>query len=184
MTFSGSSSLNGKLKVDVDSSGASVYIYMMPNNFNKETSDTIGIVENNQIKAKVETGSFEVPSDWTIFIAYNVGYLDGFINVKSWAEEYTKSDKQWISEWAPTGTYYVDEEEIARLQAEREALAEEERLEQERLEAEILAQQELERQASADAEATRKAQEAIAKLEEEQRKIAEKQAQRKEEQEQ
>ena len=183
MTFGGSSNLNGKVKVDIESSGASVYVYMMPNNFNKEASDTIGIVENNEIKAKVESASYEVPSDWTVFVAYNVGYLDGAITIKSWAEEYTKADKQWITEWAPTGTFYVDEEEIARLAAERAALDEEERLEQERIEAEILEQQELERQAAADAEGARKAQEAIAKLEEEQRQIEEKQAQRKEDQE-
>ena len=97
MSFTGASTLNGKVIVDVTSKGASVYLYMMPNKFSKEASDTIGIVENNQIKAKVESGSYEVPTDWTIYIAYNVGYLDGNIDIKSWAEEYTAKDKTKIN---------------------------------------------------------------------------------------
>ena len=36
--------------------------------------------------------------------------------------------------WQPTGTYYVDEEEIARLAEAKKALEEKERLEQEELE--------------------------------------------------
>ena len=47
MVFSAVSTLNGKLIVDIEGSGASVYVYMMPNKFSLEASDTIGIVENN-----------------------------------------------------------------------------------------------------------------------------------------
>jgi hypothetical protein len=49
MTFTATTSLNGKVMVSLQAKGASVYIYMMPNNFNKEISDTVGILENNQI---------------------------------------------------------------------------------------------------------------------------------------
>lgn len=145
MTIGGSSTLNGKLIVDIESEGASVYLYMMPNQFSKDASDTVGIVENNQIKAKVDYGSFEVPTDWSVYIVYNVGYMGGNINVKSWAQEYTEKDKTKIDgDWQPTGTYFISEEELARIEAERAALEEEERKEQERIQAEILAQQEKE----------------------------------------
>lgn len=138
MSFTAESSLNGKVKVELTAKGASIYVYMMPNNFNTEVYNTVGILENNQIFAKVEKGTYEVPTDWTIYVAYNVGYLDGSIKVKTWAEEYTSADKTKIKDaWAPTGTYYIDEEELARLQAEKEALEEQERLEQERIEKQI-----------------------------------------------
>ena len=180
MSFTGASTLNGKVIVDVTSKGASVYLYMMPNKFSKEASNTIGIVENNQIKAKVESGSYEVPTDWTVYIAYNVGYLDGNIEIKSWAEEYTAIDKTKIDgDWQPTGTYFITQEELDQIAAEQAAMEEEARLEleeQQRIQAEILAQQELERQAASDAEAAREAQEAIRKLEEQQKAIEEKKA--------
>jgi hypothetical protein len=125
MTFKAESTLNGKLKISIESTGATIYVYMMPNAFNKEVSNTIGILENNQIKAKVTTGTYEVPTDWSFHLAYNVGYLDGFVSVKSWVEEYTKVDVSKITnEWQPTGTYYIDEEELARIQAEKLALEE------------------------------------------------------------
>ena len=122
MTFSADKSLNGKVKVSIEAKGASVYVYMMPNNFNTGVSDTIGILENNQIKAKILKGTYYVPTDWTVYVAFNTGYLDGNIRINSWVEEYVKADKTKIeNDWAPTGTFYLDEEEIARLKAEKEA---------------------------------------------------------------
>ena len=109
MQFQGDPKLNGKIKIQLDSKGAYVYIYMMPNRFNKEVSNTIGILENNKIIENKDYSSksaiFEVPTDWTIYITYNVGYLDGYVSVRSWAEEYTLADKSKIAnEWMPTGT--------------------------------------------------------------------------------
>jgi hypothetical protein len=126
MAFSGASNLNGKVIVDVTSKGASVYLYMMPNKFSKDASDTVGIVENNQIKARVESGSYEVPTDWTAYIAYNVGYLDGDIEIVSWAEEYTSKDKTKIDgDWQPTGTYFITQEELDQIAANEAAMEEE-----------------------------------------------------------
>jgi flagellar biosynthesis GTPase FlhF len=168
MEFTADQSLNGKHKISIESEGATIYVYMMPNAFNTDLSNTYGILENNQIKAKVTSGTYEVPTDWTLLIAYNVGYLDGRVSVRSWAEEYTKADEAKISsEWEPTGTYYVDEEELARIAAEKAALEEQERLEQERIEKELREQEEKERQAAADAQAAKEAQEEKARLEKE-----------------
>ena len=75
-----------------------------------------------------------MPTDWTMYLAYNIGYLQGNIKVRSWAERYTKDDLTMINDvWQPTGTYYIDAEEVARLKAEQEALQAAEKAAQEEL---------------------------------------------------
>ena len=115
ITHGASPLLNGRLTAEVEVKGASAYVYLMPNNFK---GDTIGIFENNIVTAKLDSGTYQVPSDWTIYVTYNVGYLDGFVRVKSWAKEYTPEDILFVESWRPTGTYYISPEEKARLAAE------------------------------------------------------------------
>ena len=59
---------------------------MVPNNFNQENFNTIGLIENNMVYAykKKGNGIYEVPSDWSIHIAYNVGMFSGSIAVETW----------------------------------------------------------------------------------------------------
>jgi len=82
--------LNGKLVVDVSNvENANAYIFLQPNSFSNEISDTHGILENNMIYALTKekqrtSGSFEVPADWTIGIAYNVGNFAGGVSMTTW----------------------------------------------------------------------------------------------------
>ena len=48
-----------------------------------------------------------MPTDWTTFVVFNKGSLQGSIILSSWVEEYTESDKVKIDGiWQPTSTYY------------------------------------------------------------------------------
>jgi hypothetical protein len=107
--------LNGKIRIKLESKGAYVYVYMMPNRFNTKLSNTVGILENNMIKENLQYSSksnmIEVPTDWTIYIQYNIGYLDGYMKVTSEAMEYSAEDADHITnDWAPTGTYFLSQE--------------------------------------------------------------------------
>jgi hypothetical protein len=44
----------------------------------------------------VATGSFAVPSDWSIYVIYNKGYLNGNITIESWVEQYNIGDEEDI----------------------------------------------------------------------------------------
>jgi hypothetical protein len=55
----------------------------MPNSFTTAHT-TQGVLENNQIDARVKTGSiFEAPADWTIYLVYNKGNAAGTIRLTS-----------------------------------------------------------------------------------------------------
>lgn len=81
MMITGSSSLNGKLTVEINKvEDSTVYVYLQPNNF-KNDLNTIGLIENNKVythNSKTKFGrQYIVPSDWTVFLVYNVGYSSG-----------------------------------------------------------------------------------------------------------
>ena len=67
---------------------------MVPNNFNKEKFNTVGLIENNMVYAykKRDNRPFKVPSDWTIHIAYNVGMFSGSVAAETWVEEFSEGD--------------------------------------------------------------------------------------------
>ena len=128
--------MNGKLTVEIQNvDDATLYIYLQPNNFNEEEMKTVGIIENNKVYnhySWTKAGRrYTVPSDWTIFLVYNVGYVNGGISVKSWVSPYTEKDLAKIAgSWQPTGTYWVNATAIAlekAAQEERERKAEEDR---------------------------------------------------------
>lgn len=57
---------------------------------------------------------YEIPSDWTAYLIYNVGYGSGSITVKSWLDQYTEDDISKIDTvWQPTGTYWVNQTQLA-----------------------------------------------------------------------
>jgi hypothetical protein len=72
LVFKADSALNGKIVVDLlEVTNANVYVYKMPNSFTTSHT-TQGVLENNQIDARVQSGSiFEAPADWTIYLIYN-----------------------------------------------------------------------------------------------------------------
>jgi hypothetical protein len=64
----------------------------------------------------------EVPTDWTVYIQYNIGYLDGYLKVNSEALEYSAADADHITnDWSPTGTYYLSPEQRQRMEEEAQA---------------------------------------------------------------
>ena len=76
--ISANAGLNGKLIVNLEKvEGVNVFIFLQPNNFNKELSVTHGILENNMLYSitvyvNQETKKkYMVPTDWTIIISYN-----------------------------------------------------------------------------------------------------------------
>ena len=89
--------------VDIETvRNANAYIFLQPNNFNKDISISHGILENNMMyeisiyKGKTK-GKYEVPTDWTVFISYNyVREEAGSIAVKSWVDEFTDKDVVFI----------------------------------------------------------------------------------------
>lgn len=115
MVFKADEFLNGKIKMDIRAfNRASVYVYMMPNNFNDKYG-THGILENNKYFAKTGPGSFSVPTDWKIIISYNPQIFSGYITVNSWVEEYTREDEELIKKvWQPTGTSFIDSQLAAK----------------------------------------------------------------------
>ena len=59
-----------------------------------------GLFEKNDYRTYLINGIFEVPSDWIIYIYYNIGVFDGNLRVSSWVEEYSEEDKEKIKlEW-------------------------------------------------------------------------------------
>jgi len=96
--------MNGKLKVEIISvEDVSANIYLMPNSFS-DSYGTHGILENNKMYINVESGTYTIPSDWSLWVVYNPGIFDGGINMKSWLEMLTQDDVSKIdSEWQPTG---------------------------------------------------------------------------------
>jgi len=82
--------INGKLIVKItEVENANVFIYMQPNAFGKDLSDTHGILENNMVyqwdkNQGVSGGVYRVPSDWTITITYNIGMFRGSIILETW----------------------------------------------------------------------------------------------------
>ena len=58
-------------------------------------------------------GVYEVPTDWTITLVYNVGYFKGGLSMRVKATNFVDEDKVKLdSEWQPTGTYHVTKKEL------------------------------------------------------------------------
>ena len=56
--------------------------------------------------SKVET--FAVPTDWTVYIVYNIGMFKGEAIIKSYVTHYNDDDLDDIfQKWQPTGTSYI-----------------------------------------------------------------------------
>ena len=83
----------------------------MPNSFTT-SHNTHGVLENNQIDARVQSGSiFEAPSDWTIYLIYNKQNSAGAIRITSSVQKYTKYDLVFLDHaWKPTKTSYEGED--------------------------------------------------------------------------
>lgn len=140
ITISADEILNGKLTLEVIAvEQASAYIYLLPNVFNTELSDTIGILENNLVYSITsEYGKISVPTDWSMIVSYNTDNDEGTISIKTYAEEYTADDVESIAgDWQPTGTEYIDPAIAAAEEATREAQEEADRLALELLESQL-----------------------------------------------
>jgi len=109
LVISAKAGLNGKIILKIlDTDDISLTVYLMPNAFNEEYG-THGILENNKVYTSIVSGTYVVPTDWTIYLIYshNPAY-DGKIKIKSWIEKYTRHDIWNITnEWQPTGTSYI-----------------------------------------------------------------------------
>ena len=58
------------------------------------------------------SGSYEVPTDWTITLIFNVGYFKGAIQLLVKATNFVDEDKEKIDTiWMPTGTFHVTQKE-------------------------------------------------------------------------
>ena len=95
------------------------FVYLQPNKFTKEVSDTVGLLENMMVYPWKKAGgrstnTWEVPSDWTVYVVYNVGMFSGSVIIESSVSEYTDADIGFIKTMQPTGTYHVSEAERAR----------------------------------------------------------------------
>ena len=121
--------LNGKITLEIESiKEATAYLYHLPNSFNTELSNTIGIIENNKINSLNAGGKASIPTDWSFYISYIT--LEGVseIKLKSYVEDYDFTDIDTITnEWQPTGTMYIDPEVLAQQEREREEREEAER---------------------------------------------------------
>mmetsp|Transcript_4478 Transcript_4478/g.6688 ORF Transcript_4478/g.6688 Transcript_4478/m.6688 type:complete len:143 (+) Transcript_4478:328-756(+) len=124
--------LNGKIVLDfalVDDTA--VYIFLQPNNFDHDEMHSVGMVENWQVyKYSKGLDKIQVPTDWTIYIAYNYEYLKGKLSFNTWVEELTEDDNEiYEKRWQPTGTVIKSaevraEEKKLREKAEEEAAEE------------------------------------------------------------
>jgi len=80
----------------------------MPNSFNDKYGFK-GILENNFVYPNRTFGTFEAPTDWSIWLVYAKTNMMGSVEIKTWAEEYTINDVTKITEeWQPTGTRWID----------------------------------------------------------------------------
>ena len=77
-----------------------------------------------------KTNTWVVPTDWTVYVVYNVGMFSGSVITESSASQYDDSDIDFIKKMQPTGTYHVSAAEQAKLKAAADAAkkAEEDRL--------------------------------------------------------
>lgn len=67
-------------------------VYLIPNKFDQIKYGTQGILENNQVTQKVTTGKFQVPTDWSVWLVFNPGFLAGRVKVKSWVQYFSEAD--------------------------------------------------------------------------------------------
>ena len=96
--ISADSILNGKITVEVETvKEATAYLYQLPNAFNTELSNTIGLIENNQINFLTAGGKTSIPTDWTFYISYITSEGISEIKVKSYVEDYVVEDLENIN---------------------------------------------------------------------------------------
>ena len=95
-------------------SSEKVTVFLQPNqNVIPENMKNRQLLENNQIYYKQTVGTFEVPTDWTVYIIYNYnnGFgwpLSGSIHLEAWVEDLKAEDAQKITkEWRPTEVIYL-----------------------------------------------------------------------------
>ena len=103
---------------------ATAYIYFFPNE-EVEGSLTQGIVENRMLERNTgRRAVYEAPADWTIYLALNVGNLNGYINVRSSVVDFEDEDEPKLdNEWLPTSNYFITKEEKDTLRREEDAEA-------------------------------------------------------------
>ena len=96
---------------------ATAYIYLFPNS-QDEDSTTHGIVENKLVyKNSGSRKVYSAPADWTIYMALNIGNINGYINVMSSIVDYEESDYElFYNEWLPTSNYFMTREDKERIQ--------------------------------------------------------------------
>ena len=88
---------------------------MLPNSFNTDISDTIGLIENNKINTLTQGGFTSIPTDWSFYISYITSEGISEIKLKSYVEDYEFTDVNSIeNDWQPTGTVYIDPEILAQ----------------------------------------------------------------------
>lgn len=94
MTFKVPSDLNGKLVLTVETNDAlSLTLYQFPNSMNEDNSN--GIIENDLVY-EITTGTYFVPTDWTMYFIYNLSFMDGKLVIHSKVELLTVEDQELI----------------------------------------------------------------------------------------
>ena len=64
------------------------------------------------IYSNQDSGTYEIPTDWTLTVIFNAGYLKGSINLLVKATNFDDADKKNINSiWQPTGTFHVTQKE-------------------------------------------------------------------------
>ncbi len=105
-----SEKLNGKIVIDIVRTEEShLYVYLLPNTFDEHRYHTHGILENNHFFKNVRSGTYRVPTDWSIWLVYHPGNKYGGIQVRSKVENFTEQDLGKLEGvWQPTATYFAD----------------------------------------------------------------------------
>ena len=75
-------------------------------------SGTHGIIENDMFYENQRSGTYQIPSDWTMTLNYNSGMFGGSVQLKTRLEFYEEKDIKSIEKfWQPTQTHFIDFEQ-------------------------------------------------------------------------
>ena len=96
MLFKVPSDLNGKLVLEIEQNDANTLtLYQFPNSMNEGNNN--GIIENDLVY-DITTGTYFVPTDWTMYFIYNLSFMPGKLVIHSKVELLTVEDQELIEE--------------------------------------------------------------------------------------
>ena len=88
--------LSGKITIELlEDDGALPLIFFQPSKI--ESKSTHGIVENYKMKfpglKKDGVNVYKVPTDWSVYLMYNVSDFNGGLKLRSWASPFESEDE-------------------------------------------------------------------------------------------